>query len=77
MLWNTAQGQLTLQIIYQDPREHTSNNAQETDEFARTVVGLQRVMVVDNPAAVTIQEIREETRKDATLRKLQQTIRTG
>ncbi len=33
-------------------------------------------MVVDNPAAVTIQEIREETRKDATLTKLQQTIRT-
>ena len=59
------------------PREHTSNNAQETDEFARTVVGLQRVMVVDNLAAVIIQEIREETRKDATLTKLQQTVRTG
>ena len=58
-------------------REHTSNKAQETDEFARTVVGLQRVMVVDNPAADTIQEIREETRKDTTLTKLQQTIRTG
>ena len=52
-------------------------SAQAADEFAQTVVQAGRVMFIDDPAAITIQENREETRKNATLTKLRHATQTG
>ncbi|CAB3982504.1 Hypothetical predicted protein [Paramuricea clavata] len=54
-----------------------SSSFQAADEFARTVVQAERVTLINSHAAVTIQEIREETRKNTTLTKLIHTIQTG
>ena len=54
-----------------------SSSTQATDEFARTVVQAERVVFIDGPAAITIQEIREKTCKNATLTKLRHAIQTG
>jgi hypothetical protein len=54
-----------------------SSSVQAADEFARTVVQAERVMLINSHAAVTIQVIREETRKNTTLMKLIHTIQTG
>ena len=54
-----------------------SSSVQAADEFARTVVQAERVMLINSNAAVTIQVIREETRKNTTLMKLIHTIQTG
>ena len=54
-----------------------SSSAQAADEFARTLVQAETVMLTDDTAAITIQEVREETCKDATLTKLRQAMQTG
>ena len=60
------------------PRTYAiSSSVQAADEFSRTVVQVERVMIVNSHSAVTIQEIREETRKNTTLTKLIHTMQTG